>query len=68
MVNYAQSVQLLKEFVERNNIRTGEPSGKNGRLLRIDSIVTFLLNYYKLCINFNGYNDWQTVIINVFTV
>ena len=31
-----KSIQELKDFFERNNIKMGEPSGKNGRLNKLD--------------------------------
>ena len=40
MANYsAWSVEQLKEFIERNNIWTGCPSGKWGGLIRNDYLV-----------------------------
>ena len=36
---WIKRIQQLEDFVERNNIRMGEPSGKYSRLIKTDYIV-----------------------------
>ena len=44
-IYWKKSVQELKEFVERENILMGEPSGTYGRLLKIDYLAA-IKNYF----------------------
>ena len=45
MENYGKmSIQQLKEIVERHNIKIVQPSGVNGRLLRIDYLASITIH------------------------
>ena len=52
MVNYrAQKLAQLKQFVEKNNIKMGDPSGMNGGFIKTDYLAAITKHLDSLFIH-----------------
>ena len=62
MLNYrAQSVAQLKEFVERNNIKMGDPSGKYSSFIKNDYLAAIIKHLDSLPAK--GFNPYEWFLI-----